>query len=57
MYVNYSVQIEEKVHEICVAIPDWFVERDLRHVLPFAVTTAILVHSGYLPSGVTHAVA
>jgi hypothetical protein len=57
MYVNYSVQIEEKIHEICVAIPDSFGERDLRRVLRFAVTTAILVHSGFLPAGVTHAVA
>ncbi len=57
MYINYSVQIEERIHEICVAIPDWFGERDLQGVLRFAVTTAILVHSGYLPAGVTHAVA
>jgi hypothetical protein len=57
MYISCSVQIEEKVHEICVAIPDSYDEGDLRGVVQFAVTTAILVHSGYLPAGVTHAVA
>lgn len=54
MNINYSVQIAEKIHEICVAIPDWYGERDLRNVLPFAIVTAILEHSGYLPAGVTH---
>ena len=57
MYVSYAVQIEQTVHRICVAIPDSYGERDLQGVLEFAVTTAILVHSGYLPAGVIHAVA
>jgi len=57
MYINYSVEIERKMHEICVAIPDFYDDRDLQGVMKFAIVTAILEHSGYLPAGVIHAVA
>jgi hypothetical protein len=57
MYINYSVQIEEKLHQICVAVPDSYSEKELQGVLKFAVMTALLEHSGYLPAGVIHAVA
>src|ERR1041384_4715103 len=57
MYINYSVEIEKKTHEIRVAIPDTFDDRQLQGVMRFAIITAILEHAGYLPAGVTHAVA
>ena len=57
MYVNYSVQIEETIHQICVAVPDSYSDKEMQGVLRFAVMTALLEHSGYLPAGVTHAIA
>ena len=57
MYVSCTVQIEERQHEIRVAVPEWYGDSELRSVLRFAVTTAILEHNGFLPKGVTHAVA
>ncbi len=57
MYLDCTIRIEERLHLIRVAVPDHYGERDLKEVLRFAVITALLEHSGYLPSDVTHAVA
>jgi len=57
MYIDYMVQIEERMHVIRVAVPEEYGARDLKEALRFAIVTALLEHSGYLPAGVTHAVA
>ncbi len=57
MYLDCTIRIEERLHLIRVAVPDHYGERDLKEVVRFAVISALLEHSGYLPSGVTHAVA
>ena len=57
MYVSCTVQIEERLHEIRVAVPECYNDGDLKQVLRFAVITALLEHNGFLPKGVTHAIA
>jgi hypothetical protein len=57
MYVSCKIQIEERLHEICVAVPDGYDEGEIGEMLQFAISTALLERSGYLPPGVTHAVA
>ena len=57
MYVICTVRIEERMHVIRVAIPDEYDDIDIRKAMQFAITTALLERSGYLPAGLTHAVA
>lgn len=57
MYVFFTVKIEGRMHQIRVAVPESYNDRDLKGVVRFAFLTALLEHRGFLPSGVTHAVA
>jgi hypothetical protein len=57
MTVEYDVRIADRIHRICIEIPAMCDRRVLKEVPRFAITTALLVDSGYLPRGVIHAIA
>ena len=57
MYLSCKIQIEERLHEICIAVPDGYDDREVEELVQFAIITALLERSGYLPAGVTHALA
>ena len=57
MTVQYDVRIAERTHRICIEIPAVCDRQVLKEVPRFAILTALLVDSGYLPQGVIHAIA
>ena len=57
MTLAYDVRVADHVHRIRIEVPLWCDRRELAHVREFAISTALLLHSGYLPKGVTNGVA
>ena len=57
MTLEYEVQVADHTHTIRIEVPAWCEPRHLNSVHEFARSTALLEHLGYLPKGVTHAVA
>jgi hypothetical protein len=57
MTLEYEVQVADHTHTIRIEVPSWCEPKHLNSVREFAMSTALLEHLGYLPKGVTHAVA
>jgi len=57
MTLEYEVQVADHTHTIRIEVPAWCEPKHLNSVREFAMSTALLEHLGYLPKGVTHAVA
>ena len=56
MTVIYRVRIDEETHNVRVEVPPGKTQKDLEDLQGFALATAYLEHSGYLPRGVINAV-
>jgi hypothetical protein len=56
MTVVYRVRIDEETHHVRVEVPPGQTQKDLENLMSFALATAYLEHSGYLPRGVINAV-
>jgi len=56
MTVQFRVRIEGETHRVQINVPDDQDPRLLRDLEGFAVRTAQLEHSGYIPRGVVSAV-
>lgn len=52
MTVQFRVRIEEETHRVRISVPDDQDPNMLRDLESFAVRTAQLEHSGYIPRGV-----
>ena len=57
MTLAYEVRVADRIHTILIEVPHGFDRRDLANVREFAISTAVLLHSGYLPQGVINGVA
>ena len=57
MTLAYDVRVADHIHRIRIEVPLWCDRRELAHVREFAISTALLMHSGYLPKGVTNGLA
>lgn len=55
MTAEYSVIVAGKNHRILVQVSEVRDARTLKEVEKFAISTALLVHYGYLPAGVVNA--
>ena len=56
MTVQFRVRIEEETHRVNINVPDDQDPKMLRELESFAVRTAQLEHSGYIPRGVVSVV-
>jgi len=57
MTLLYEVQVADHTHTIRIEVPAGCEPKELNSVREFALSTALLEHLGYLPKGVTHAIA
>jgi hypothetical protein len=55
MTAEYSVNVAGKNHRILVQCPRVQSKQELNELEKFAISTALLVHYGYLPAGVINA--
>lgn len=55
MIAEYSVSVAGKNHRILVQVAQVKNRQELEDVEKFAISTALLVHYGYLPAGVINA--
>jgi hypothetical protein len=55
MIAEYSVNVAGKNHRILVQVSMVRSKKELDEVERFAISTALLVHYGYLPAGVINA--
>ena len=55
MTIECRVTIQGIIHRIRIALPDGQDPKAVPELREFAVTTAYLEHSGYLPKGVVNA--
>ncbi len=56
MMIAFRVTIQNEVHVVRVWVPASLTAKEQEEVQEFAVSTAILVRSGYLPRNVASAV-